>query len=113
MTQLKPIEEYAKVRSLIAQLEEQKRDLEPLVFDEIKKTGEKSYDTDLGKVTISEGVKYTYSDDFVNQEKALKAEAKQITDKIKMLQLDEQEQGIAKAEPTQTVSFKSNLKKND
>jgi hypothetical protein len=100
------IQEYAKIRALQAQLEEQRRALEPLVAAEAKALGEKSVDTEYGKVTVSEGFKYTYSDSFYKKEKSLKSEAKKITDQIKMIQEDEKEQGIAIAEPTLTVGFK-------
>ena len=108
------IEEYAKLRKLIDELEAEKRNKEVQVIEYLQKTGEKSADSQYGKVTYSTKTKYTYSDKVVKKEaqykkleEKAKAELKEAKIPLELMQIEEVKKGIAKGEDYQTVSFKA------
>lgn len=100
------IQKYAKVRALMADLEKQRRELEPLVVEELKSIDKKVDDTEFGKVGYSVGYKYTFSSSLQAKEKEAKEKAALILEPIAILKEDEKGQKIAKAEETFSVSFK-------
>ena len=76
------LKQYAELRIQIEELEAKVKAIEPDVIEEIKKTGEKGAETDLGKITTVETKSFTYSENIQHRERNAKDKIKEFSDNL-------------------------------
>jgi len=93
MTNKDKITLYAELKTRVSQLEDQMKILKPDVLKEIEKKGGE-LKMPLGKFKISTRPRWKYSDKVVK-----------LSEKLKIRQIEEQEQDIAVNTPSTTMTF--------
>ena len=88
------MEQVAEVAAEMKELKLKDEALRSLLLEEMHKAGLKKEDTPYGKFTVKPYTKWLYSPKLVAKK-----------EQIKIMELDEQRQGIAKAEVTESLSF--------
>lgn len=89
------LQEYADVKRKIKELEKQEKDLKPLVMDEVSKSGEKTVKKEYGSFTLASRKSWEYSDIVAQKD-----------EELKILKVNEQENGTAKAKESAYLTFK-------
>lgn len=74
---------YAEIRTQINQLQAEAQTLEPEIIATAKESGEKGFDTELGRVGTVATYIYHYSDELLAKKKASETAIKEFSDSLK------------------------------
>lgn len=90
-------EEYAEIKKQIKLLEDKESFLKKAILSELEKNKVDKVDTSYGKFTIAKRKNWIYSD-----------KVAELKEKVKLTEIEEQENGVAKVETTSYLMFKEN-----
>jgi hypothetical protein len=86
--------DIADTVTLKKELEDKEKALKDLLLEEMRKEGKEKEKNDFGSFTIKQYRKWTYTE-----------AVQELSTKLKLAQADEQDQGLAQCEVTESVAF--------
>jgi len=88
------MKDVAETAALRKELEEKEKTLKEVLLEEMRKEGKEKEKNDFGSFTIKQYKKWTYTE-----------AVQELSTKLKLAQADEQDQGLAQCDVSESVAF--------